>query len=189
MPGCFVSSDRYIWIAWFFELPTQFKRSTSIAISQSNGWIDSFGLPILRYVPFLECFKTYGILESINECREKAIQDLIVLLIKTRDGFLLGTRGCRYECRLIIYGALTIQMQSIDLLLLKSEAPFPRLNYTSFVQSVMAFTSLAWYDSSFRYSTYGTNYTHRCPNASFASIFQNLNETVDGLELSQFTRS
>ncbi|KAJ5691673.1 hypothetical protein N7488_012408 [Penicillium malachiteum] len=40
----------WIWIAWFFQLPTQFKRSTSIAMSQSNGSIDSFGLPIPEYV-------------------------------------------------------------------------------------------------------------------------------------------
>lgn len=36
----------WLWIAWFFRLHYIFKLSTSIAISQSDGWIDSLGLPI-----------------------------------------------------------------------------------------------------------------------------------------------
>ncbi|KAF4772306.1 hypothetical protein PENNAL_c0190G01030 [Penicillium nalgiovense] len=36
----------WLWIAWFFQLHSQFKRSTLIALSQSDGWIVSFGLPI-----------------------------------------------------------------------------------------------------------------------------------------------
>jgi hypothetical protein len=36
----------WLWIAWFFQLHSQFKRSTLIAMSQSDGWVVSFGLPI-----------------------------------------------------------------------------------------------------------------------------------------------
>ena len=36
----------WLWIAWFFQLPSQFKLSTSIAMSQSGGWIDNLGLPV-----------------------------------------------------------------------------------------------------------------------------------------------
>lgn len=125
--------------------------------------------------------KTYSIIVSINERREKAIEDLIDLLDETRNAFLLGARGCRFECRSIMYGALTIQ--SNDLLLPKPECPFPNLNYKSLVQRVMAFQSPAWYDSPSRYSSD----KHSYPEASFASIFGAREEFLEGLELNQFT--
>jgi hypothetical protein len=40
----------WLWIAWFFQLPSQFKQSTSIAMSRSNNEIDSLGLPIPGHV-------------------------------------------------------------------------------------------------------------------------------------------
>lgn len=121
----------------------------------------------------------------MNELREKAINDLIDLLDGTREGFLLGTRGCRFECSSIMYGALTIQ--SNDLLLSKPEWPFPNLSYQSLVQTIMAFRSPEWYDSASRYSSYGYNNKHSCPEASFASIFGPLEEFLQGLELDHFT--
>lgn len=36
----------WLWIAWFFQLPYQFKLSTSIVMAQSDGVIDTLGLPI-----------------------------------------------------------------------------------------------------------------------------------------------
>ncbi|GAQ05769.1 hypothetical protein ALT_3090 [Aspergillus lentulus] len=37
----------WLWISWFFQLPTQFKEATSTAMSQSNGRIhNGLGLPI-----------------------------------------------------------------------------------------------------------------------------------------------
>lgn len=139
----------------------------------------------MRACTLFQSLKTYGIIVSINERREKAIEDLIDLVDETRNGFLLGARGCRFECRSIMYGALTFQ--SNDLLLPKPECPFPNLNYKSLVQRITAFQSPEWYDSSSRYSNYGSNNRHRCPEASFASIFGALEGSLDGLELDQFT--
>jgi hypothetical protein len=36
----------WLWIAWFFQLHSQFKRSTLIAMSRSDDCVVSFGLPI-----------------------------------------------------------------------------------------------------------------------------------------------
>ncbi|KGO75963.1 Uncharacterized protein PITC_073390 [Penicillium italicum] len=36
----------WLWIAWFFQLHSQFKISTLIAMSRSDDWVVSFGLPI-----------------------------------------------------------------------------------------------------------------------------------------------
>ncbi|BCR96722.1 BTB/POZ domain-containing protein [Aspergillus luchuensis] len=36
----------WLWVAWYFHLPANFKEATSSAMSLSNGWIDNLGLPI-----------------------------------------------------------------------------------------------------------------------------------------------
>lgn len=36
----------WLWVAWYFQLPAQFKEATSTAMSWSNIWIDNLGLPI-----------------------------------------------------------------------------------------------------------------------------------------------
>jgi hypothetical protein len=36
----------WLWVAWYFHLPANFKEATSTAMSLSNGWIDNLGLPI-----------------------------------------------------------------------------------------------------------------------------------------------
>lgn len=49
-----------LWIAWFFQLSSQFKKVTSIAISHNGGFISSLGLPIPNRVigklPIAPCF-------------------------------------------------------------------------------------------------------------------------------------
>lgn len=84
----------------------------------------------------------------MNKYRERAINNLIVVLHETRNAFLHGARGCCFECRSIMYGALTLQMQSVKLLSPKPEAPFPDLSYNYLVRMAMAFTSPAWHDRS-----------------------------------------
>lgn len=123
----------------------------------------------------------------MNRYREKAINDLIVQLYETRDAFLYGSLGCCFECRSIMHGALTLQMQSSNLLSPKPETPFPNLNYGILIQSVIAFRSPQWYDSSPSYSSYGHSALHRCSDASFTSVFTKLNDSLEGLELSRFT--
>lgn len=36
----------WLWISWFFQLPSQFKQATSTAMSWGDNWIDNLGLPI-----------------------------------------------------------------------------------------------------------------------------------------------
>ncbi|KAJ5903149.1 hypothetical protein N7504_005532 [Penicillium tannophilum] len=170
----------WLWIAWFFERSSQFKLSTCIAMSQSNSWIDSLGLPIPD-----------NIIDTMNQSREKAIESLIVFLHETRDAFLDGPRGCSFECRSIMYGSLTKHMQSSNLLLPKPEAPFPGLNYGHLVQKAMSFTSPKWFESASTYSSYGSSYgtriRHTCDDSSFESVFAILKDPFEGLELNRFT--
>lgn len=36
----------WLWVSWFFQLPSQFKKATSTVMSWCNSWIDNLGLPI-----------------------------------------------------------------------------------------------------------------------------------------------
>ena len=122
----------------------------------------------------------------MNECRERAINDLIVLLYGIRDAFLRGSRGCYFECRSIMYRGLSMRMQSNNLLLPKPEAPFPNLNYNHLVRRVIEFISPRWYNTS-GFSSYRHNSLHYCFDASFESIFAKLADSVQGLELERLT--
>ncbi|KAJ5529060.1 hypothetical protein N7527_002453 [Penicillium freii] len=168
----------WLWIAWFFQLHSQFKISTLIAMSRSDDWVVSFGLPIPA-----------NVIDSINKCRENAIHNLVITLHEIRGTFLDGTRGCCLECRSFMYGSLSMQMQSSNLLSPKPKVPFLNLNYNDLVQTVLAFKSPRWYGSNTSYSSYRSSSFHDCPDASFTSLFAILKDPLEGLELQDFTGS
>ncbi|KAJ5159327.1 uncharacterized protein N7500_008978 [Penicillium coprophilum] len=184
----------WLWIAWFFRLPAEFKLSTSIAMSQSNGRIMDLGLPIpgsvmgkSRYI-LENSLKTHGSTDFMNESREKAIEKLIASLHEICNAFLNGIRGCNFECRSIMYGALDLQMRSSNL---RSATP-EGSNYNSIVKTIVGFKSPIWCASSSVYSGYrnfGSNSTHHCSHSSFASAFGKLEDSLEGLELDWFTTS
>ncbi|KJK66781.1 hypothetical protein P875_00127847 [Aspergillus parasiticus SU-1] len=90
----------WLWISCIFQLPAQFKESTSTVMSWSDGWITSLEFPIPSKV-----------MEAINKHREEAINNLVTLLHDTCEALLSGTRGCCFECSSIMYGALTKEMR------------------------------------------------------------------------------
>ncbi|PKY04456.1 hypothetical protein P168DRAFT_297303 [Aspergillus campestris IBT 28561] len=128
----------WLWVSWFFQLPSQFKQATSTVMSRCNKWVDNLGLPIPN-----------NVIRSMDDRRQGAITDLVLRLHETREKFLSGSRGCGYECSSIMYGTLTKQMQSNALLWPRPEVPFLDLNYISLVQRVLSFKSPGWYDGSY----------------------------------------
>lgn len=118
----------------------------------------------------------------MNERRELAIENVMEFLSKTREEYLLNVRGCSFECRSIMYGALAIL--SKDLLKSNPERPFSNWSYEFFARKIKAFKSPDWYDSPSRYSSY----EHSCGDAGFAQIFRTVEDSLKGLELNQFSR-
>jgi hypothetical protein len=114
----------------------------------------------------------------MNERRQAAVNNLIQVLHETREAFLSGIRGCGFECSSIMYGALSKQMHSNDLLLPRPAAPFPNLNYTYLVRKVLSFASPQWKDP-----YYGSSYCHNCYESSFTILFGKLNDAIEGLDL------
>ncbi|PLN85061.1 hypothetical protein BDW42DRAFT_18673 [Aspergillus taichungensis] len=161
----------WLWISWFFQLPSQFKEATSTAMSWGDNWIDNLGLPISDKV-----------IKSMNDRRQEAITNLVHRLHEKREELLSGSRGCGYECSSIMYGALTKQMQLNALLCPKPEVPFVDLNYRSLVQRVSSFISPHWDCDLSRH----TQHWHLCDDSSFERIFGELSDTIEGLDLDGF---
>lgn len=175
----------WLWVSWAFQLPVQFKESTSTALSLSNGWINSLGLPIPAKIIgkgrrngnrlVSDCST-----EAMNKLRQENIDSVIRLLYDTRDQLLHAARGCSFECGSIMYGALTKEMLSAGLLSPRPAAPFPGWSYKILVQQVLSFRVPRWY-LAYRSSE------HVCPASSFRSLFGILNDTIRGLDLHDLT--
>ncbi|KAJ5719146.1 hypothetical protein N7493_007601 [Penicillium malachiteum] len=147
----------WLWVAWFFKIPEKFTQYTLILMSRSDGWIAFPGLPIPDQV-----------IESINQSRQEVIESMINLLYKTREAFLGGKKACwMFECKSIMYGALTMHIQSSPFL---SPRPYEHLSETSM--------------SGPRPSTY----LHSCSASTFTSVFQvvKLTHCIKELDLDSF---
>ncbi|KAJ5801629.1 uncharacterized protein N7518_003697 [Penicillium psychrosexuale] len=159
----------WLWVSWFFQLPSQFKETTSTVMSCSGNLIDSWGLPISD--------KVIGLM---NKLRQEAIDPWIVRLYETHDALLNGRQGCCFECTSIMYGALATQMRS-GMFLWRPVAPFPYLNHRNLIRTILAFKSPGWGSSERRY---GASYNiHKCANSSFESLSANLKTSIEGLDL------
>ncbi|KAL4951824.1 hypothetical protein BDW69DRAFT_31181 [Aspergillus filifer] len=154
----------WVWVSWYFQLPFQFDKATSTAMSWCDNGISNLGLPIPDYV-----------IRLMNVRREEAINDLVVQLHGICDTFLSGSRGCSFECSSIMYGALTKQMQSDVQLSPKPAAPFPGLTYNHLVRKILSLKSPVWYTSSGR--------SHRCSDSSFTRLIGKFDDHINGLDL------
>ncbi|KAE8391242.1 hypothetical protein BDV23DRAFT_171818 [Aspergillus alliaceus] len=121
-----------LWDSWFFRL------------SAHAGLITNWELPISDKV-----------IGSMNELRQEAINDVILLLYMTHESLLRGNRGCGFECN-----------------------SFLGSNYQCLVQIVSSFKSAQWYTSSSSYE-----YHHDCSDASSPSLLGSLNGLVEGPHL------
>ncbi|KAJ5322612.1 hypothetical protein N7452_010901 [Penicillium brevicompactum] len=67
----------WVWISWFFELPSYFEHSTALAIVQSEGPINGWGLPIPK-----------GVLGMMNEGRQGPTGNLLQCLRRLKKALL-----------------------------------------------------------------------------------------------------
>lgn len=127
-----------------------------------------------------KCTDPNGITGKMNECRQKAIRDTICILQGTSEAYLTGNKGCGFECKSIMHGALTMQIQS-SLPSPRPAAPFSGLVYRDLVQKVLSFRSPQWYDPTFDYRR--GRLFHKCSDSSFALMFTKLRCSIEGLDL------
>ena len=113
---------------------------------------------------------------SMNERRNEAIEKTLARLHKIREDLLSGTRGCKFECRSMTYGALTLEMHSKDLLSSTLAVPFQGLSYQSLFQKVNSFKSPEW---NHRWC-YMTN---ECRPSFLTTLAGELDGCIEGLDI------
>ncbi|KAJ5167992.1 uncharacterized protein N7482_003586 [Penicillium canariense] len=174
------------------KVPTTYSRDLILSLpsSKSEHQLLFHGVTVVSMVGEFRspikssCLVSNRIAVSMNNDRQDGINN-VILLHDTREALLNGTQGCGYECRSIMYGALTMQMQSNHLLSPWPATPFPDLSYGDLINKVSSFTSPRWYTSSRRdYHFYG----HTCDDSTFTSMLR-LNNFVEGLDLNELHAS
>jgi hypothetical protein len=135
----------------------------------------------------------------MNKHRLEAIQKKLCFLHETHESFLLGTKGCDFECQSVMYGALAKQIRSSHHLSPWPVAPFLGLSYTSLSVAIASFTSPSWRKSPppppsprNHFGSYSQNSCgqvsddqarHTCTHSSFTPLFSFRSHLVTGLNL------
>lgn len=115
----------------------------------------------------------------MNDRRSEAINNVVSLLHDKHEAFLEGTLGCGFECSSIMYVWSSFQGHEVKLVTVSEAAcGFTGRNYKQLVEKVLSFESPRWY----HYSS--NSKAHRCDESSFGDHFEELNETIEGLQLS-----
>lgn len=122
----------------------------------------------------------------MNDRRQEAISGLVLQIHNKRDQFLYANQGCGFECSSIMYGALTKQMHSNALLSPRPEAPFPGRSYSALAKTVVSFKLPQWFERPLRYSGYSQVSKHSCVYSSISTLFGDLDDAIEGLDLNNF---
>ncbi|KAL3441752.1 hypothetical protein BJX65DRAFT_288015 [Aspergillus insuetus] len=164
----------WIWVSCFFNLRDSFVEATSRAMSLSKGRMGNLGLIPDR------------VINTMIHVRLSAIERVLDRLYQTHEALLSGSRGCDFECSSIMYGALTREMRSANLLSPRPAPPYETISYKSLVKRILAFKSPSWAGwSSSAYLGYGSS-PHSCSTSNFNRIFGGMNDAIGGLQFSLY---
>lgn len=123
----------------------------------------------------------------MEKTRREAIENVMLHIHQKCEDFLSGDQGCGFECKSIMYGALTLQIRSRHLLSPTPVSPFPGISYRNLIQEVLSFRSPRWYESSASFPKRGHALRHDCPDSSFKILFADFNHSIEGLQLDELS--
>lgn len=124
---------------------------------------------------------------SMEKSRREAIENVMLHIHQTCEDFLSGNQGCGFECKSIMYGALSLQIRSSHLLSPTPVTPFPCISYRNLIQELLSFISPRWYESSASFPKRGHALHHNCSDSSFTTLFANFNPSIEGLQLDELS--
>ncbi|KAJ5930934.1 hypothetical protein N7466_006427, partial [Penicillium verhagenii] len=178
----------WVWISWFFQLPSEFQRATATVISMSEDIIDGLDLPI----PGL-------LIRIMNRDRLDLIDILITLLDATCTDVWRDGEGHSFECRSMMSRALSKHMFSNGLRSPRPIHPFPGLSYQSLRAMMAKLQSPEWSQACFFKKDYeasagetstgcipASTASHRCPSEKSYSFFPGQSFSARGYSLSRF---
>ncbi|KAF2810992.1 uncharacterized protein BDZ99DRAFT_508368 [Mytilinidion resinicola] len=123
---------------WVLKLPQEFAQTTAVAIKQSTqAELSTLGLPIIGFV------------DRIDQARIHAIHALVSQLHSLLDEYHSADYSCprngySFECGSMLYGALTKQMESLELLAPQPVAPFSGMSLRELDSKMRNIKSPLW---------------------------------------------
>jgi hypothetical protein len=184
----------WLWVSFFFRLPSEFARFSSIAMDQSDGPISALGLPI----PMPVLSKSLGDLvlstsetddpDAMNMNRVDAIRHILKTLYSHHDFFLQRNKHCTDDCNSIMLGALIREMHAKNLLYPKPVPPYLGVQHST-VRQVRLFRTPTLLEEHYETpnETGPVHRQHNCENSSFRVLFSHLDKTINGLDLAKYT--
>ncbi|OCL14163.1 hypothetical protein AOQ84DRAFT_309366 [Glonium stellatum] len=164
---------QWIWVAWVFNKPDQFKVATRIAGRQNRDLIETCGLPIPQIVA-----------ARIDEQRQTSINRIGSALHDLLDYFNSDDVHCSFECDSILLGALTKEMKSKKLSSEDLRGPCLGMSYEDVVDKAKNIRLPRWNGVCNGYSSYGY---HNCSIETHVDpILASLEDYMCGLDLKDF---
>ncbi|KAL1969127.1 hypothetical protein VTN77DRAFT_381 [Rasamsonia byssochlamydoides] len=174
------SRDVILWIciSRVFLQPELFQESTTIALRQSQGPIQTLGLPI-----------SGKIVDRIDRRRQESIDRIVTFLHGLLDDFCEGRNlqnPCSFECQSILLGALTKEMSRLHLLSPRPAAPFLGFSFAATANSVRKIRSPIWCCNNRNYYSSHCQSHHCSLEPVIRPIIDSLEDSMKGLSLEDF---
>ncbi|KAF7169067.1 hypothetical protein CNMCM5623_001899 [Aspergillus felis] len=165
---------QWICIAWVFRKQTEFFAATRVALVESSGMVQTYGLPIPSRV-----------IDTINETRQQAIRDALATIDRVIDDLSSSTHRCSFECSSMLLGALMKFLRLSNLIFPDPSPPYDKLSIGSLTRSMVLFARSPLWEA--RLSTKGRPEWHNCRLGTLLDpIRQGLESKMNGLKLEDF---
>ncbi|KXX77398.1 hypothetical protein MMYC01_206072 [Madurella mycetomatis] len=204
----------WMCIAWVFDDGEIFTDATHIALQCHTGYLQTLGLPIpstaigMSGLPITVVNlgrKVVNLGRKVELRRSVAIAALVGALHELMEALLDNSRGCSFECRSILLGALRKQLHGLKVLHPEVEPPFQGCSLEEAVKRVEGIKDPVWCSSRALSSNLGWdgrrnsssshyyNQSCRLHSCSLKKMIEpHLHQTKDamtGLNLSQFKKT
>jgi hypothetical protein len=147
----------WIWVSWVFDMRDYFERATSVAIKQSEEASRTLDLPIpIRVTGELDNLHPVVLVrlstkpDSIDCKRYQAIESIISQLHEFLEKYRNSNYQCpqdkswSFQCGCFLLGALTKEMDRMELLSPRPEVPFAKLSFEGIWEKLKSTQSPAW---------------------------------------------
>ncbi|GFF30987.1 hypothetical protein IFM46972_03089 [Aspergillus udagawae] len=165
---------QWICIAWVFRKQTEFSAATRVALVESPGVVQTYGLPIPSRM-----------IDTINESRQQGIRDALAAIDRVIDDLSSSTHRCSFECSSMLLGALMKFLRLSNLIFPDPRPPYDNLSIGSLTRSMVLFARSPLWEA--RLSTKGRPEWHSCRLGTLLDpIRQGLESKMNGLKLEDF---
>ncbi|GAB0140927.1 hypothetical protein EsHS_00001535 [Epichloe bromicola] len=129
-------SMKWLFVSWVTSHADIFKKMTELAMRESNGPLETWGLPL-----------PLALLTTIEKRRSAALYKILLNIRTVRDRLSTGANpyGCCFECSSMLLGSLIKEMTKIGLGEMQLIKPFGGRSVKDVKDTVLGLRSPIWY--------------------------------------------